>query len=292
MFLLVLLSCFSIVKAQNRKGVTYIVNDEYCDNGFTLIQYVKKIEFRDTISGKLYKTFDVQKNNPYNKLDFKIAGRNDSNNKIYSLEGLKINDIILEKYRTNYSKIMTRLGNYTVNTGTSYASVDVRSVNYILVSYTFLIYDLGEVIGSLGTILVLDNQGDVIHTIENKEGNIYGCVITDNGKYLCYITDTNSANLILYPPGYRIIDLQTNEIVLEDFSEKFAGGACYMDSNLMIIFFIKTDKEYYVVYNPEKKEKYEKTYTRIEKKYVYGFTEEGVIFGIDNKRFIENYDKK
>ncbi|MEP4534994.1 MAG: hypothetical protein ABJ004_18005 [Cyclobacteriaceae bacterium] len=158
--------------------ITLIPYDEPGKSGTKSILF----EYVDEVTGEsVKKEFDIQENNPYNKLDFSKSEISSSGSKRYRIEqneSVQLSNILkVNAPRLSESGLVAR-SHFFLNSTGSYAAV---AYNLFVGNSPWDPIEGGRV----STVKVLNKNGVVIKTLEFPY-DIYEIQLTSDGKYLIY----------------------------------------------------------------------------------------------------------
>ncbi len=223
------------------------------------------IEFIDTITKQVKKTFDLRKNNPYNNLPYSKKGESSNGYNEYQINNIKLKDVDLKV--ANLVKNMSFDDDYLIEKATG-MSYDVALYNdyaskYILVVYDFLLVDETSLLGESSIIFLFSSDGDFIKKFNSFTRQCHNSCVTENGKYLAYTYGSMADESMNYfdKVGFQIIDVETGKVIVDnDFEAPVHSTVTTCFGNLIRISCMSLDYNTYIIYNFEKSKKYTKAY--------------------------------
>ena len=157
---------------------------------------IVRLDFFDKRDDKVFRSFDVFANSPFENLNHPKIGVNYSGGSIYRIERVlpEDNNLYLKKPIPNQHSMYDSMPPppYEVH---SITSLGDEGKNFVTISYRCYAikrYDgftgveesfAENITTSVYTIKVLNNRGEIIHEYDNLELDDYIPVTTDNGKY-------------------------------------------------------------------------------------------------------------
>ena len=231
------------------------------------------------------KNFDVYKNNPYAKLNYRIKEIK-KGNPVYTVENTSLK-AILPNYEPKYYE-EKNIGEVKIIDIYSYSNVkSSNNNNYQIIYYQLNAYrDGGEIAGINSTLLILDSTSTVIREYKDINVNTKEVAITDDGKFLLltYGYESESGTFMKY--GFRIYDLVKNKIEIECSDENQYVGL--IKGNLFILGYdYKNDSNQtltkIIVYDLYKKKKYTRIFNDSEQD-IIEINSEGYIIKLNTER--------
>lgn len=205
-------------------------------------EFVEKMTFgKSTPNGSqgksgTQKTFDIQENNPYNKLNASTEKPSQDGSKVYKMTSSQFRNALWSSGDASAKRNSPDNG---------YLGV-ARSHNYIkttgdraVISYNMFLYGDNEPsdVDRVSSIYVFDPDGNVTNSIENIPLDAYEPVVTSNGKYLFYFYGERMAHSGGgIQSGFRIIDLEDESLFFEQ-TNVIARGTGFAHGTLLIIFY-------------------------------------------------------
>lgn len=182
------------------------------------------VNFIDTTNMKILSNFNLVENNPYNELDYPEIENWDpwNKNRVYLFNNIRLNDIILADgnlLKRNKYDTMTLVN---ANGISHYQAFTERS--WLIVKYTFSIGSLDWAVGRSDAVLIFDTQGNLLHKLNDFDTDVREWALTENGRYFSFAYKGFQDELddSFQDVGYKIIDLQKNEIAYqENFGHSF-----------------------------------------------------------------------
>ncbi len=234
------------------------------------------IEFQNAGTSK----FDIQKNNPYNKLNHPVKSINTSGTKIYDLSHLKIRDIIKSSLSAvTINDSLLKIPMTQASSSFSFFSGE----NDIVVAYELNYYGIEGIIYSEGTIVVLDNKGSIVSTVEDIPYGCYSPRITKNGSFVAFLLGDIQAYSNFSLVGvmtFVIKDLASGRTIYElKGNSEFSIYEPVVHENLIIELIKVPGNQYeYQVFDPQKRIVYKKRYSREEIGELKAYTVTGFLF--------------
>lgn len=189
---------------RGKQGIVESITFEYVDTSVPVAPGAQPV--------MATKVFDIQANNPYNKLDYPVKGKEWSGSNIYEIpvsEVTGVNSTLLSGFEN---------GGITKLEIVSFSVVS-KSGEFVVVAYerfyTTTMDYLDE--GIKSTLVVLNARGDEIFRLDLESDNLFPTV-TENGKYLAFATgemlEHSIGNSV---PMLYIFNIETGE---EHYSEE------------------------------------------------------------------------
>ncbi|MBR9921382.1 MAG: hypothetical protein GYB31_11130 [Bacteroidetes bacterium] len=148
--------------------------------------HLEAIQFFDPEDGKMVSAFNIRENNPFNGLDFPIAGRNAEGQDQYRLDltpGTKGYTQLVSKH--NQLRISEYSTAKRADSNILYRKVGDR---FIIIAYNLMVRGEDQrIIGERSRLLVLNRRGEVMRQIENNKYIIRNAILSNDGKYLAFI---------------------------------------------------------------------------------------------------------
>ncbi len=253
------------------------------------IPYSKEvaINFVDTVTQQILNTFNLVENNPFNKPKYPETDEKpqDEKNKVYQITNIPLENINLPEGNLVLRKNLENPEQYTELTGSSFYQATVDD-NFLVVNYSFYLTSFGMVLGRSDAIFIFESNGNLLHKLNDFDTNVREWALTENGRYFSYafgsILDEWSGPFS--DAGYKIIDLQKNEIAYEEsFVNKF-NEVRTRSFNNMIKVSCHSINFLYILFDFKKNKKYSRYFTREEKNLWKRFTEDGLEIYINNRQ--------
>jgi hypothetical protein len=290
-----ILLCFILISFYAESQSNKIVYNFKTDN---VSNCLISVDFIDSNSGKIIKTFDVIENNPYNHLNYKDTISNNWGkklncfNKVYNIRSLNIDDIIPPDFRKNYSPTRVNINLKYYNIATSYSDYYLQAKDYVLLAYKFEIMDYLDILGGIkSSLIILNKYGDIIYKLNDIEVDINFPVLTANGKYFSFSYGAGDEDGSLFKHnGSRIYDVLGNKIIA-DFKAGITNPMIISENKIMIMADSSVKKsddglDRYsrcYVYDFKNKKIFSKTYSNDTLLNILQYTEQGFIFKNDSK---------
>ncbi|OQX76263.1 MAG: hypothetical protein B6D61_09050 [Bacteroidetes bacterium 4484_249] len=237
------------------------------------------INFIDIVTEDIIKTFNLVENNPFNKLNYPEIDNKapDEKNKVYQINDIPIESITLPEGNLVLRQKLQNPEQYTELTGSSFYQATVDG-DFLVVKYSFYLTSFGMVLGRSDAILIFDSKGNLLHKLNNFDTNVREWALTDNGRYFSYafggILDEWSGPFS--DAGYKIIDLQKNEIEYEEsFSNQISEIRTRSFDNMIKVSYHSINY-LYILFDFTKNRKYSRYFTRDEKNLWKRFTKKGL----------------
>jgi len=223
------------------------------------------IEFIDTITKQVKKTFDLRKNNPYNNLPFSKKGVSSNGYNEYQFDNIKLKDVDLKV--ANFVKNMSFDDDYIIDNATGISSDVVLannySSNYVIVKYNFFLTEGTSLLGQSSVVHVYTAEGALFKQIYAFTTQCQNLCITEDGQFIAYtyggIADEGFERFDTI--GYQIMDVQTENVIID---ESFIHPVCETlmgcFGNLIMAACDKLNVITFIVYDFENKKKYTKDY--------------------------------
>ena len=183
-----------------------------------------------TSKGGLEKAFDVNINNPYNRLSNTQEKEKRWGNNVYSTKGSILSKVLPNFKPDNYKNKKT--GDVFVDKllSTSYIYYS-EDKNYHVAVYQLKAIASYGVIAVASTIDIIDSTGNVINRIKDTDVNVNEIGITTDGKYLFYTYGLGNEDGTFINYGFRIYKLKDNSIVVDKKGKEFIG---FVTNNLFV----------------------------------------------------------
>ena len=237
------------------------------------------VNFIDTTTWQILNSFDLVENNPFNKLSYPETDKKapDEKNKVYQINNIPIENITIPEGNLVLRQNLENPEQYTKLTGSSFYQATVDG-NFFVVNYSFYLTSFGMVLGRGDAVFIFDSRGILLYKLNDFDTNVREWALTENGKYFSYafgsILDEWSGTFS--DAGYKIIDLQKNEIAYEEsFSDQFNEIRTRSFDN-MIKVSCHSINYLYILFDFTKNRKYSRYFTRDEKNLWKRFTKKGL----------------
>ncbi len=224
------------------------------------------VNFVDTATKAVLKTFDIVENNPFNHLDFPEIEVKDPyhKNKFYEIVDMPLQDIILAEGTLVLKQGIDTSRILDVQANSYYQAFDLG--NYLLIRYSLYIGLRDWVAGRSDAILIFDTNGNLLHKLIGFDTDVREWALTENGRYFSYahggIQDESLDQFCNV--GYKIIDLQENKIAYEEnFGNKFNEVRTEAYKNMIIVGGFSVDY-LYVFIDFSNRKKYSRVFTNAE----------------------------
>jgi hypothetical protein len=261
-------------------------------------QYITTIKFIDNFPN-VPNEFNIIKNNPFNNLPFSIISKNGDQNNIYSFSNEDFEKLIPVSQRSIINKERNQLyTNDTIFSGTSYTYVYRGSTRYTIVGYSFYVFaglmEYSPWVAVKGAVFAFDSLRSCIYNNNSLDININNAVITEDGKFMALNYGVEDEFGTLIKNGYRIININTREIVIERNYDDLSGSV--VRNNLIIhahdIHHTTSDSTTFEVFDGSRNTLYINTYSFKELKNLKGITTIGFEFLNDNKTIVGLFTSK
>lgn len=253
---------------------------------------ILKIYFRDSVSSRLV-SFDITKENPYNKLKYFKKEINNVKNNVYQLTKAEVEQLLTVENTINYAKPRQNPDlSHEPFSGTSYFSIFKKSDKYVSIGYTFFITDLyGWYIFATSTILVYDCNGKLICRNKNINVNTDQTAVTDNGKFVAFNYGLIDDNGTFINDGFRIYSSEDNRLI---FERQYKNIGYPSTRNNVIIFgssqYDEESKYTEYVFDTDIMAFYTKKYLSSDLSDLKEITDKGFIFGRKGIQRIDTYE--
>ncbi len=245
-------------------------------------KYIKTIDFINPITKDTVITFDVHTHNPYDNINFTLLDNTNSQDyKQYKINNITKKDFKLSEARFGFRKDLPDTALISDGFATSYSGVFFSDTTYIIVLYKFILYQGGSFLGMSTTILILSNEGQIIHKLNDFSTECYSPSITKDGKYFAYGFGggNDEEGNTLDSVGYAIIDLKSEKIIIyENIDKDYYSALPYSYGNLIRINCKKNKYRKYIVYDFDENKKYSKTYDIRQIPFLKKITKYGFVF--------------
>ncbi len=175
-FSLTLLFAFSVLVVGAQ--ITLVPYDELGKSGTKSILF----EYVDEETGeKVKKEFDIQENNPFNKLGYTQKGEGRYGNRIYELNNSDIGRIKSD-FKLNKD--------FPIDENAYLTSLHIAKISdiYATVTYISVIKNQGDIVEEArsSSFLVLDEKGTRVFGLDNLPHDVFSLVVSENGKYVAF----------------------------------------------------------------------------------------------------------
>lgn len=239
----------------------------------------KGIDFIDERTNKKIKTFDLKTNNPYQSLRFPLKNSKEVNSATYNLS--RVNKDQLIKEFIPHIKLSKGEKDYIHFTSTSSDVSTYTGKQYAAIAYQLNVYgEEGDALAMRGTVLVLNQKGDVIFKLPDNHLGCSGPVVTEDGKYLAFqygAMNVESSVTYTESPGFRIYEVATGKLILN--VDSTSSSPLTVEGNKIIELFQLAWPDYaYHVYDPDTRVLYKKAYTFEEYRLLKRKEQNGLVF--------------
>lgn len=243
------------------------------------------VNFVDTTTKAVLKTFNIVENNPFNHLDYPEIEVKDPlhKNKSYEIKNTPLQDIELPE-----GNLVLKQGLDTTRVvdvqGYSYYQAFIRG-EFLVIKYDFGIGLRDWVAGKAHVIYIFDFEGKLLHKLSDFDTDVYEWALTENGRYFSYgygaIWDESLQQF--GDVGYKIIDLQENRIIYEEIYGNLYGEVrTSAFKNLVVVTAFSTDN-LYIFIDLSKNKKYSRVFTNAELGLWKKTTKSGIIMYLNNR---------
>lgn len=259
LFVLVLIIFFNTLYSQNNKQKFKTLYDKNH-------KYIIGVEFIDTTSNIEKKIFNFSENNPYNSLNLQSIKKDSKENNVYSISGIKLDEIELENFRFVLNKSLPDTLQLQNAEGFSSSGLlyNKENSNYIIVKYVFFIVEETSLIGQSTALFIFKSNGELIKVIDNFEKQCKNVCITEDGKYLAYTYGgVADESLDFFDSiGFQIMDIANNKVICdEQFDTPIYKAATGCFDNYIRVTLKSIQRNFtFIIYDFSKGFKYTKDY--------------------------------
>lgn len=224
--------------------------------------FTDRIDFKST-NGKVISSFDIQSNNPFNKLDLPDKGFNTFGGKVYPLKEIS---------PQRYQKILGLSSNAHNNNlnfvaAESQATVYQKSLNHALVVYNLFLFDgFGETFEAESEIILLNSVGKEIQRLRLPH-IVRVPLVTNNGKYFFanYGGTYSCSNFEYTPQEFKVYDISRGKMIYKESREgKESLNPIVLEENRIAYPYYGGSVDIYKIYDLEKEVVYSREFTPVE----------------------------
>ncbi len=290
-FSLLLLIVFFFVLPHDTKAQNFGKNSPYHLVYLAPKEYSAyvSIQFVDTASKKIIATFDLVKNNPFNKLNYPTIKRkryyNEEPNIAYNFEKVRLDKIVLPEGKLVLKKNMGKPLPDKGLTGWSFYQASI-SGKFLVVNYRFYVNWGEDVVGRSDAVFIFNQRGKLLHKLENFNTDVSEWAITENGRYFSYgYGDVEDESLDNFSDvGYKILDMKINKIAYEEnFGDRYSEIRTRNVKNMIKITCFSINNRYIFI-DFVKNKKYSRIFSHEEDNLWQNITDEGVIMYVGNRK--------
>jgi hypothetical protein len=236
------------------------------------------INFIDTATKVVLKTFDIVENNPFNHLDYPEIEVKDPlhKNKSYEIRNTPLQNIKLPEGNLVLKQGIDTTRIIDVNGYSYYQAFDLK--NFLIIKYTLYVGLRDWVAGRGDAILIYDTKGNLLHKLNNFNTDVREWALTENGRYFSYayggIQDESLEQFC--DVGYKIMDLHENKIAYEENFGNIFNEVRTRTFNNMFKISCHASICQYIIINFEEKKKYSRYFTDAEINLWKEFTRDGL----------------
>ena len=260
------------------------------------------ISFVDTVKNEVIRSFTLVEYSPYWNLPFpEVKTEGLGKRKVFNLQSVKLAE-----------KDLPGLLIYDISpdcflkSGRTYSTLQISQNNqYMIVIHYLNLYSDYRRFGHAAVLHIYNAKGELIRTIKSSDTEILQPCITNNGKYLGYVygTGLNEDETEMSKTGYRIINLQTNEIVVDrEVHGQGQMGIAAVNNKFTTSYLTLEDyqKRNFIVVIPERGVQFSKIISTDELNKLKVVTEDGLLMGNGSRsdtntyllRFESNFDRE
>lgn len=260
------------------------------------------VSFVDTVKNEVIRSFTLVEYSPFWNLPFpEIKSEGLRKRKVYDLQTVSI----LEQEIPGLV-FYSQTDDGFLNSGRTYSTLQFSQNNqYIIVFHYLNLFSEYRSFGHAAILHIYNARGELIITIESNDVEILQPRITNNGNYLGYVygTGLNEDETEMSKTGYRIINLETDEIVVDrEVHGQGQMGITAVNNKFTTSYLTLEDyqKRNFIVVIPEKSLQFSKIIQRDDLNKLKVVTEEGLLMGYDSRsdtntyllRFESDFDKE
>jgi len=262
--------------------------------------YTEKIEFYDTTTNTLIRTFEINQENPYNQFPFKIIETSAKKINYYKLPDSVRTKDYFKAVRSKNKGGVSNPGKPAYVTSHVYCSSITPQSKFVVVSYSLLVYNNNRnLISIYTTYKSINHLGEVVETLEHLPvESICYAEISGNGKYL--FTSSSSGNKLEEDVGKspRVSKIEIYDMGRKTkiYTEKIPGTdeppfPMVVNENMFKIYIdLKADGKTVKIYDIENGWIYEKKYSKKQFQNLIRGESSGLRFAADNqKEILEEY---
>lgn len=249
------------------------------------------VSFVNTVKNEVVRSFTLVEYSPYWNLPFpEIITEGLRKRKVFNLQSVKLAE-----------KDVPGLLIYDISpdcfleSGRTYSTLQISQNNqYIIVIHYLNLFSEYRRFGHAAILHIYNAKGELIRTIKSSDSEILQPCITNNGYYLGYVygTGLNEDETEMSKTGYRIIKLETDEIVVDrEVHGQGQMGIAAVNNKFTTSYLALEDyqKRSFIVVIPEKGVQFSKIISRDELNKLKVVTDEGLLFGSYSKSDTNTY---
>jgi hypothetical protein len=260
------------------------------------------VSFVDTVKNEVIRSFTLVEYSPYWNLPFpEISTEGLRKRKVFDLRSVEFQ----EKDAPDLF-FYDVLPDCFLKSGRTYSTLHLSQNNqYIIVIHYLNLFSEYRRYGHAAILHIYNAKGEHIRTINNSDSEMLQPCITNNGNYLGYVygTGLNEDETEMSKTGYRIINLETDEIVVDrEVHGQGQMGITAVNNKFTTSYLTLEDyqKRNFIVVIPEKSLQFSKIIQRDDLNKLKVVTEEGLLMGYDSRsdtntyllRFESDFDKE
>ena len=131
----------------------------------------------------MIKEFDIQKNNPFEKLNLRASGKTKQGGTIYSLSEDDAKSI-KQKYKLGET--------FPVDAGAKLITYNkvTNEHGFAVITYSTIVSSDGEMVEKMRSseVVVLNNRGEEVFALRDLDHDVISLTVASNGKYIAFST--------------------------------------------------------------------------------------------------------
>lgn len=249
------------------------------------------VSFVDTVKNEVVRSFTLVEYSPYWNLPLQeVKTESLGKRKVFNLQSVKLAE-----------KDVLGLLIYDISpdcflkSGRTYSTLQISQNNqFIIVIHYLNLYSDYRRFGHSAILHIYNAKGELIRTIKSSDSEILQPCITNNGYYLGYVygTGLNEDETEMTKTGYRIINLVTDEIVVDrEIHGQGQMGITAVNNKFTTSYLTLEDyqKCNFIVVIPEKSLQFSKIIPKVDLNKIKVVTEEGLLMGYDSRNDTNTY---
>ncbi|MBE0661461.1 MAG: hypothetical protein IH597_03250 [Bacteroidales bacterium] len=249
------------------------------------------VSFVDTVKNEVVRSFTLVEYSPYWNLPYQeVKPEGLGKRKVFNLQSVEFPE-----------KEALGLFSYDLSpdcflkSGRTYSTLELSQNNqYIIVIHYLNLFSDNRRLGHAAILNIYNAKGELIRTIKSSDTEILQPCITNNGKYFGYVygTGLNEDETEMSKTGYRIINVQNDEIVIDREVQGQGMMEIAAVNNKFITSYLTLEdyqKRTFIVVMPENRIQFSKTFSRNELDKFKEVTDEGLLIGNDSRNDTNTY---
>jgi hypothetical protein len=249
------------------------------------------VSFVDTVKNEVIRSFTLVEYSPYWNLPYQeVKTEGLGKRKVFNMQSVEFPE-----------KEALGLFSYDLSpdcflkSGRTYSTLELSQNNrYIIVIHYLNLFSDNRRFGHAAILHIYNAKGELIRTIKSSDSEILQPCITNNGKYFGYVygTGLNEDETEMSKKGYRIINLQNDEIIIDREVQGQGMMEIAAVNNKFITSYLTLEdyqKRTFIVVMPENRIQFSKIISRKELDKIKGVTDQGLIIGDETRSDTKSY---